>query len=143
MKQRVPEILRKHRGKSITLGIGLFLVLAFVLYLFLSRADPEPESLAPPDLSRVVVVDELLHDVYLFGVFLEELGECYVATGQPQSLAELERAVGREWGLAVEALMLQYREDTCPEPEPYRRIPGRAVWLLDQVKALDGEPGEE
>ena len=132
------RVLKSHRGKSIALGAILILVLAFMGYVLFSRPDPEPMVQAAPT-QTLVAETELLHDVYLFGVFLEELGECYAATGQPQSLAELERAVGREWGLAVEALMQQYREDTCPEPDPYRRIPGRAVWLLDQVKAPDGE----
>ena len=76
---------------------------------------------------------EQVPDVYLYQHFLRELGLCYEQIGQPVALPKLERQVGREWGMAAQALLDYYGEGHCSESEWHLLIPGRAGWLAAQA----------
>ena len=126
---RVPE---KHRRKVVIGLIAAAGLLAFFIYLLSAssgEADVPPTPVPTPTPLEAIVVP----DTYLYQHFLSELGDCYEQTGQPVSPAELERTIGRDWEIAVQALMTQYRDGTCVEAAEYLHIPGRALWMADQL----------
>ena len=134
-RQRKPPIPTRHRRKALIGGAALGVVVLFIGFNLVRTALGSPETPPPPPVAAPAA-GPTVPDHYLSEHFRNEVGACYAATGQPQAPVELERAIERLGRRAAAlALMDQYRGGTCREPVDYRRIPGRALWLVDAVKA--------
>ena len=137
-RQRKPPIPPRHRRKALIGGAALGVVVLFIGLNLVRTALGSPETPPPPPPPPVAApaAGPMIPDHYLSEHFRNEVGACYAATGQPQAPVELERAIERLGRRAAAlALMDQYRAGTCREPVDYRSIPGRALWLVDAVKA--------
>ena len=140
---RIPD---KHRKKA---AIGLCLVALVAVVMIwqaasgdgVEQAEESQPAPTPAPAQAQAAEPEDVPDVYLFQHFVAELGDCYDQTGQATSAAELEREIGREWEIAVEALLTQYRKGTCSEAAEFLRIPGRALWLADQITIVSEASG--
>ena len=135
-RQRKPLIPPRHRRKALIGGVALGVAVLFIGFNLVRTALVSPVIPPPPPTVAAPAAEPTIPEHYLSEHFRNEVGACYAATGQPQAPVELERAIedlGRR--AAALALMNQYRAGTCREPGDYRRIPGRALWLVDAVKA--------
>lgn len=118
-----------------------FLVVSLLAWLALKPGAPTEAAAVPADPIPVSIEELEVPDVYLFQHFLEELHRCYLEVGHEVSMQQLEREVGRDWDVAVMALMQYFHEGKCAEWDDYLRIPGRAAWMVAQV-APEPDPAE-
>ena len=98
---------------------------------------------AAPQQTAIEVQELQIPEAYLFHYFLAELHDCYGQIGHSITLPELERQVGKEWGMAAVALVDYYTVGKCSEGELYLRIPGRVAWMIDQVQEMAVEDEEK
>ena len=112
-------------------------------WLVVSPVETGASPDAAPRQTAIEVQELRIPEAYLFQHFLAELHDCYGQIGHSITLPELERQVGKEWGMAAVALVDYYTVGKCSENERYLRIPGRVAWMVDQVQEMAGKDEEE